>query len=117
LAYNDLLASTKVIVGDGWRGADRYVSNRAFETIGRGGFCVHPAVPGLVEMLPAGMGVDYFPPGDWDTMCRKLEGWVEDEDDRAKARAEGQAFVRSNHTYTNRMRYMLDVMRDEGAWG
>lgn len=117
LDYNDLLASIKVIVGDSWQGARNYWSNRVFEVIGRGGMCVHPAVPGLVEMLPEGMGVSYFPPGDWQAMVATIERWVADDEGRAEACAKGIEYVRSHHTYTHRMTEMLDVMASEGAWG
>lgn len=116
LDYNDLLASTKVVVGDSWQGANRYWSNRVFEVIGRGGFCVHPAVPGLVNMLPEGLGVAYFPPGDWDTMTTTIEQWIADEDRRTTAVAVGQDYVREHHSYTSRMSDMLDTMRTDGAW-
>ena len=116
LDYNDLLASTKIVVGDSWQGANRYWSNRVFEVVGRGGFCVHPAVPGLVDMLPEGMGVAYFPPGDWDAMCDLIHWWVDHDTHRAAAVERGQAYVVANHTYTNRMQAMLDVMAAEGAW-
>ena len=115
-AYNDLLASVRVIVGDSWQGARRYISNRCFEVVGRGGFIVHPAVPGLVDMLPEGMGVAYFPPGDWDAMLAAIQYWIDDDDARAEACAKGQQFVRDNHSYSNRMTEMLGVMEAEGAW-
>lgn len=114
--YNDLLASVKVVVGDSWQGANRYWSNRVFEVIGRGGFCVHPAVPALVDMLPEGLGVAYFEPGDWEAMTTAIEQWTADNDGRAAAIAAGQAFVREHHSYTSRMSHMLDTMQAEGAW-
>lgn len=117
LDTNDLMASVKVMVGDGWRGAHRYWSNRVFECVGRGGFMVHPAISGLVELLPEGMGVSYFPPGDWAAMCELIEAGCADDEGRAEAIVKGQAFVRAEHTYTRRMETMIETMRAEGAFG
>ena len=116
LDYNDMLASVGAVVGDGWSGARHYFSNRCFETVGRGGFCVHPAVPGLVELLPEGMGVAYFAPGDWPAMCETIERWLGDDAGRADARAKGQQYVREHHSYTQRMTEMLTIMADDGAF-
>ena len=114
---NDLYASTKVVVGDSCLAAtsNRYWSDRIFETVGRGGFCVHPAIPGLVELLPDDMGVAYFAPGDWREMIRLVDWWLAHDDARDEARAKGQRFVREHHSYERRMQQMLDVLEQEGA--
>ena len=114
--YNDLLASVKVVVGDAWRDARRYFSNRAVEVIGRGGFCVHPWIEGLAERIPEGCGVAYFPPGDWDAMCDLVEHYSTHDDERLEAVAKGQAHVLSSETYTHRMAEMLSTMQAAGAW-
>ena len=118
-ALNDLYASVKVAVGDSCvthPGARNYWSDRVPETIGRGAFLVHPAIPGLVEMLPEGMGVAYFPPGDLDAMVDTVDWWLAHDDEREEARRKGQAFVREHHSYTARMRQVLETVEAAGAW-
>lgn len=110
LDYNDLLASVAVVAADSWQGAVRYWSNRVFEVVGRGGFCVHPAVPGLVDVLPDGMGVCYVEPGDWPAMCETIDRWVHAPETRQAACDRGREYVRENHSYTARLRYVLDTM-------
>lgn len=115
---NDLLASVKVVLGDSCRAdiSTRYFSDRIFETVGRGGFCVHPRIEGLAELLPDGMGVAYYPPGDLEEMARLVDWWVAHDSEREVARAAGQAFVRDHHTYSHRMQDVLDTLHAEGAW-
>src|SRR5687767_3767834 len=56
-ALNELYASVPVIVGDSCNpgfALSNYWSDRVYETLGRGGFLVHPAVPGLDADFAAG---------------------------------------------------------------
>lgn len=115
---NDLLASVKVILGDSCLASQSrlYHSDRVWEVVGRGGFCVHPWIEGLAELLPEGYGVAYFPPGDLDTMGDLIDHWRNDDAGRAEAVARGQAYVRENHTYAHRLAAVLETLRDEGVF-
>ena len=104
---NDLYASVKVCVGDSCFGGDfrNYWSDRIPETLGRGGFLIHPKVcgldiPGLITYEPRNVGhlkqlIDYFVAHDAE-----------------RRQCAGRAFdwVKDNETYTNRVMRMLDVM-------
>lgn len=120
-ALNDLYASVKVVAGDSCLAhlpeTHFYWSDRVPETVGRGGFLVHPAVEGLMESLPEGMGISYYPKNDFDGMIERIDWWLAHDDEREEARCKGQAFIRENHTYEHRMRQVLDVLATEGAWG
>ncbi len=48
---NELYANTKIVIGDSVY-SPHYWSNRVVETLGRGGFLIHPDVPGLKEAYP-----------------------------------------------------------------
>lgn len=114
-ALNDLYASIKVIVGDSCFAdrSDRYFSDRAFETVGRGGFLVMPWIRGLAEMLHDGEHCRYFPPGDHAEMRRLLDHYVAHDDDRERIRRAGQEHVRQNHTYARRLENVLTTVLSE----
>ena len=119
-ALNDLYASVKIVAGDSCLAhmpeTNLYWSDRATETIGRGSFMVHPAVPGLMDAIPEGMGVAYYPKGDWDAMCERIDWWLAHDDEREEARRKGQQYIREHHTWEVRLQHMLDVMKQEGAF-
>ena len=86
------------------------------EVVGRGGVCVHPWIERLAEMLPEGVGVAYYPPGDMERMGELVDWWVAHDHERLAAVEAGQAFVREHHSYSVRMQTMLDTLTAEGAW-
>lgn len=111
---NNLLASVKVVLGDSCF-ADRshaYFSDRVFETIGRGGFLVMPAISGLRDILPDGNGVRYYPFGDHAAMCALVEHYADpvNDDERRQIIERGMRDVRARHTYTQRLAYVLDTV-------
>jgi len=48
---NKLFGQTKIVLGDSYP-ATNYWSNRVYETMGRGGFLIHPKVEGLPSYIP-----------------------------------------------------------------
>ncbi len=103
---NDLYASVKVVVGDScFAGAPYYWSDRIFETIGRGGFIIHPRTLGLdIPFLPV------FEPGNLADLKEKIDYWLMFEDEREEWRTIAYYDVKKNHTYTNRVRQILSIM-------
>lgn len=118
----DLYASVKVVIGDSclvphWPSGDpmtRYWSDRVPETIGRGAFLLHPYVEGLPEKYPPGAGLALWALGDWNGLRREIDYWVANDEDRAAVAKAGQAHVLREHTYTVRMRQLLDLLQQEG---
>lgn len=105
---NDFYASVKVLVGDCcFSGIPRYWSDRVFETIGRGGFIVHPQVQGLE--VP---GLVTFTPRDMDDLKSKIDYYLDPahQQERIRRRDQATAWVRANETYTQRVQTMLGVM-------
>lgn len=107
-----LYASTKINVGDSCllSGATRYWSDRVPETLGRGGFLIHPAVDGLEEHFKIGEHLVTWPIGDWGLLRSKLDHYLEHDDERREIAAAGRAHVLANHTYTVRMRQVLEML-------
>lgn len=103
---NDLYASVKVVVGDScFAGSDRYWSDRVPETVGRGGFLIHPETPGLD--IP---GLVTFKPGDLPDLKEKIEYYLAHPVEREEKRQLAQLFVKNHATYTQRVQEMLKIM-------
>lgn len=105
---NDLYASVRVVVGDScFAGADRYWSDRVPETIGRGGFLIFPRTPGLV--IP---GLITYEPQNIDDLIKKINYFIDDDhqSERITLRNQAHEFVKARHTYTNRMKDLLEIM-------
>jgi hypothetical protein len=103
---NTLYASAKVVVGDScFGGRPRYWSDRVTETIGRGGFLLHPACEGLdiPGMIP-------YVAGDFDGLKKLIDHYLEYDLERENMRSIGQEFVKNNETYTQRSDEMLKII-------
>jgi hypothetical protein len=108
----DLYASVKVVVGDSCLsgGATNYWSDRIPETLGRGGFLVHPNVKGLEEHFEPGKHLMVWEAGDWDTLHKLItKGLNEPEWARAIALA-GRDHVRQHHTYERRIEQIIELL-------
>lgn len=105
-ALNNLYSSISVVVGDScFGGADYYWSDRVPETLGRGGFLIHPASRGLT--IP---GLVTYSPGDLAELADRIDYYLARPEERDALRAASQAWVRENETYHNRMRTMLKIV-------
>jgi hypothetical protein len=107
---NVALASAKIVVGDScFGGRPNYVSDRYYETRGRGGFLLHPRVEGIDHE-----GVVFYG-GETDdeklddlkyVIDRVLEPDTEDDE----MRRIGFEHVRDNETYTQRAQQIIDTV-------
>ncbi|QOR55440.1 MAG: hypothetical protein SHS37scaffold145_91 [Phage 71_18] len=109
-ALNDLYASVKVVVGDSLcLGFDRprYWSDRVYETVGRGGFLIHPRIEGLTDEFVDGEHLRLYTFGDYAELRGLIDYYVRHDDERQAIAAAGQAHVREHCSYTNRVADML----------
>ncbi|MEK9644208.1 MAG: glycosyltransferase [Alphaproteobacteria bacterium] len=115
-ALRDLYASVKVVVGDSCLagGATHYWSDRIPETIGRGGFLLHPNVVGLDEHFTPGTHLVTWDIGDWTALRDLVDQFLEDHVARETIADAGRAHVLKHHTYTVRMRQVIDLVNAEG---
>lgn len=105
-ALNDLYASIKVVVGDScFGGSDYYWSDRVPETLGRGGFLIHPASKGLT--IP---GLVTYDPGNLSDLADRIDYYLAHGDEREKLRDAAMGWVRDHDTYTNRAKEILRVV-------
>jgi len=117
---NAVYASTKVVVGDSClipRGDGplaRYWSDRIPETLGRGGFLVHPWVDGIDEHFTDGKHLALWLLGQWDELDATIAYYLANADEREEVRRAGRAHVLEHHTYEVRMQQLEHLLRSEG---
>ena len=102
----DLYASVKVLVGDSCLagGATRYWSDRVPETLGRGGYLVHPYVLGLDAAHPL---LPMYRLEDFDALRSMIDVALEHDSDRQEIADSNREHVLANHTYEHRMKRVL----------
>lgn len=107
-ALATLYASAKVVVGDSCLvpPVSAYWSDRVPETLGRGGFLVHPYVEGIDEWYPE---LPTFPPGDVGALFELVDRWLHSEDDARREVAERQRqLVLARDTYRHRLATVIE---------
>lgn len=102
---NDVYASAKIAIGDAiFAGVPNYWSDRVPETIGRGGFLLHPEVPGL------DVPVATYVPQSTDSLASHIEWWLGHENERRTKQRECTKYVREHDTWTIRLREILEIV-------
>jgi hypothetical protein len=115
-ALNVLYSNTKVVVGDSLcLGFDHpyYWSDRVYETIGRGGFIIHPYIKGMEEEFTDGKTIVFYEFGNWNQLKQKIDYYLEHDEEREQIRRAGHEFVKKNCTYTQRLERMLSIIFDK----
>lgn len=117
---NRLYASTRVAVGDslclGFT-HKRYWSDRIPETMGRGGFLIHPRIDGMAEQgFIDGQTIATYEYGDWGGLRDRIDYYLSHDDEREKIRRAGHELVKEKHTYAVRMERIIETLEEEGAW-
>lgn len=107
---NRLYASSKVAVGDTLCiGFDYpyYLSDRIFETTGRGGFIIHPYIKGIEDLFEIGKEIITYKYGDFDDLYAKIDYFLQNPAEREKIRIAGHERTKRDHTYRNRWEFIL----------
>lgn len=112
-ALRNLYASTDVVIGDSCLvGAPCcYWSDRIPETIGRGGFLIHPYVEGLEEHYDPGKHIVTWDVGDWESLRTAIDWHLESPEDRQRISTGGRDHVRKHHTYEKRVSQILEIVK------
>lgn len=89
-----------------------YASDRVPETLGRGGFLIHPAVEGVTDgsHFTDGTHLVTWPLGDWDGLDDKIRYYLEHDTARRRIAAAGREHVLSHHTYSVRVRQLAALV-------
>lgn len=105
---NDLYASVKILVGDSCMVDQKgyYWSDRVPECTGRGGFLLHPSTPGLTDYH----NIATWNLGDWNGLRSSIDYYLSDTAARNALRLQCHHQTKSLHTYTHRVRTVLETM-------
>lgn len=109
-ALNRLYALSKIAIGDTLNiGFDYpyYSSDRLWESIGRGAFTIYPHIEGLDDYYEDGKEVVFYKHGDFDDLKKKIDYYLEHDEEREKIRLEGQYKTKTTGTYLNRWHEIL----------
>lgn len=114
-ALNDLYASVKVVVGDSCLAGtlQRYWSDRIPETLGRGGFLIHPRVDGLEEYFVEDEHLVCYEPGNFAELCDVIEFYLQHPKERMEICRSGHEHVKLYHTYERRVEKIIDELKAE----
>lgn len=113
LHLNQLLADTKVVVGDSLClnfNYPHYWSDRVYEIIGRGGFLIMPYIQGLDDYFEDGKHLVFYEYGDFDDLKGKIDFYLSNDRAREYIRKQGFELVKSRDTYTDRWQEILRVL-------
>lgn len=112
-ALNSVYNSVKCVVGDHCFSTNpsiKYWSDRLPETTGRAGWMVYPQVAGLEDFISHGL--DTYHAGNFSELYSKIDYWLDPAHDAEKEerRKSLMEYVKNNHTYSVRMRQILETM-------
>lgn len=109
-ALNDLYARAGVVMGESVY-APFYWSNRIYETLGRGGFLVHPNVPGLKDEYEP---YEHFIPyrhGEYEELFEIIDYYLKHPEKRKKIREAAYEHTKKHHTMSVRCKQFLELLR------
>lgn len=111
---NVLYQSVPVLVGDSCLagGATRYWSDRIPETLGRGGFLLHPNVVGLDDFFVDGEHFVAYEPFDYVGIKALIDRYNNDPQERLRIAKNGREAVRDAHTYRHRMTRLYELVNN-----
>lgn len=110
---NQLYSNSKIVIGDSVClnfNHSYYWSDRVYETIGRGGFIIHPYIKGLDEEFTDGENIVFYEYDNFNQLKSKIDFYLNNDKEREKIRDNGFEFVKENATYNNRLSQMLNTV-------
>ena len=119
---NRLYASSKIVIGDTLCKDFEYpyyLSDRIFETTGRGGFIIHPYIKGIEGLFKIGDRVGEareivtYPFNNMEYLQYAIDYYLENENERELIRQAGFERTKKDHTYTNRLRYLIETTQND----
>lgn len=110
---NNLYASAKIVIGDtlckGFTYPE-YLSDRAFEVPGRGGFMIFPYIEGVDRHFEPNEEVVFYEYGDFEGLKATIDHYLKDDKNREEIRLKGFERAKSEHTYKHRIEHILNTI-------
>lgn len=113
---NKMYASSKVAIGDTLCinfDYPYYISDRLFESTGRGGFTIFPYIKGINEFFKVGEEIVCYDYGNFDQLKELVDYYCEHDDERESIRRAGHERTKKDHTYIERWRQILNTLFDK----
>lgn len=112
---NQVYADARVVVCDSLCPSfdyPDYWSDRVYETMGRGGFAVHPKVKGMPKSFIDGQHLVYYDYGDFGQLKHIIDHFLlpDSQEQRERIRLAGHQLVKSSHTYRQRWETILETV-------
>lgn len=108
---NRVYASTKIAVGDSYSPNFDYPgfwSDRIPETLGRGGFLIHPRIKGIDDFYEDRRHLVLYDFGDFDQLKALIDHYLEHDEEREAIRRAGHEHVKAHHTYRHRWQHIIE---------
>jgi len=106
---NKLYASSKVIIGESVY-SPYYWSNRIYETIGRGGFMVHPVIPGLDQEYKPYEHYIPYQHNDFQSLREIIDYYLTHDSERRVIADAGSLYTQANFTLEQRCKSLLNYI-------
>jgi glycosyltransferase involved in cell wall biosynthesis len=110
---NTVYANAKIVVGDSLCPHfqhSHYWSDRVYETLGRGGFLIHPYIPGMEKEFRNHEHLVYYQYGDFNQLRLLIQYYLLQTEKREKVRRAGQEWVKTKCTYKHRMQTLFETV-------
>jgi spore maturation protein CgeB len=114
---NKLYSSSKVVVGDSLCpnfNYPNYWSDRVYETLGRGGFIIHPYVSGMEKEFTNKEHLVFYEYKNFKELKSLVDYYLENDKEREEIRLAGHNLVKERYTYKNRWEHILKELGIEG---
>jgi hypothetical protein len=113
---NQLYSSCKVVIGDSLCKDffdSFYFSDRMFEVTGRGGMLITPYIPGVTDHFTDRKEAVFYAFDNWAQLKFMIDYYLEHDSEREQIRFAGHERTKTENTYTNRMKTMIDILVKE----
>lgn len=111
---NKIYSSAKVVVADTFCtnfNKPYYFSNRVFEQTGKGAFVIHPYIKGLEDCFELGKEIVSYEYDNFEELKSKIDYYIEHPIEREEIRKAGHERTKRDHTFTNRLKDMLNTIK------
>jgi hypothetical protein len=115
---NDLYHSSKIVIGDTLcKNFDYpyYLSDRIFETTGRGGFIIHPYIKGIEEHFKIPEEIVTYQFGNFGQLKETIDYYLQQDNERQEIQQKGFERTKKTNTYTQRLSKLIETIQNEQA--